>query len=220
MNREEGVTVNSTVAPSKRCPTCSEVKSRDEFHKNRATHDGLASYCKPCMKVRRTRERAENPERDRERQRRIYYANQEARKQRAYDYYHSRATVEQKAEWKRRSNERRRSTDRSEEWMRRQARKLAATVEKVDYSVVFERDQGLCYLCEEAIDGPAHFDHIVALCQGGLHAYSNIAATHPVCNMSKNGSALQDLPEVLRNRAGRKLKSIANQGETNASSKD
>lgn len=32
----------------KRCPKCGEVKTVENFHSNKRSHDGLASYCKPC----------------------------------------------------------------------------------------------------------------------------------------------------------------------------
>src|SRR2546421_6650138 len=34
--------------PTKRCPNCRLVKPATEFPRNRATRDGLATYCKPC----------------------------------------------------------------------------------------------------------------------------------------------------------------------------
>ncbi|MFI6601052.1 endonuclease VII domain-containing protein [Nonomuraea sp. NPDC050536] len=33
------------------CPRCAEIKPREEFGRNRATKDGLTSYCKPCHTV-------------------------------------------------------------------------------------------------------------------------------------------------------------------------
>jgi hypothetical protein len=30
------------------CPKCEQVKSRDDFPRNRASKNGLAAYCKPC----------------------------------------------------------------------------------------------------------------------------------------------------------------------------
>lgn len=36
----------------KKCPDCGELKSRDDFYRNKSAHDGLTSYCKPCWAVR------------------------------------------------------------------------------------------------------------------------------------------------------------------------
>jgi hypothetical protein len=46
-----GVVARST----KRCPRCGSEKSAAEFHKNRASHDGLHSECKAC-RLRKKRE--------------------------------------------------------------------------------------------------------------------------------------------------------------------
>ncbi|MGI8331873.1 endonuclease VII domain-containing protein [Actinomadura scrupuli] len=35
-------------AGSKYCPGCTEIKALEEFGRNRAAHDGLTDYCKPC----------------------------------------------------------------------------------------------------------------------------------------------------------------------------
>lgn len=35
----------------KRCPSCAEVKPIADFPKNRASSDGLGTYCKPCHNV-------------------------------------------------------------------------------------------------------------------------------------------------------------------------
>ena len=36
----------------KRCPDCREVKAANEFGSNRRSTDGLAAYCKPCLRRR------------------------------------------------------------------------------------------------------------------------------------------------------------------------
>lgn len=33
---------------AKRCPDCGDVKDVEEFHRNRAAHDGRSAYCKGC----------------------------------------------------------------------------------------------------------------------------------------------------------------------------
>lgn len=69
---------------------------------------------------------------------------------------------------------------------RRRARKLAAFVEDVDRSVVFERDKGICGICGLPVDPTDwHLDHVQPLCKGGEHSYANVQVSHPACNMRK-----------------------------------
>jgi 5-methylcytosine-specific restriction endonuclease McrA len=68
----------------------------------------------------------------------------------------------------------------------RRARRLKQFVEDVESAVLFERDQGICGICGEAVD-PLDFqmDHRVPLCQGGEHSYANTQVSHPRCNLRK-----------------------------------
>jgi len=69
---------------------------------------------------------------------------------------------------------------------RRRARKLAAFVEDVDRSVVFERDAGVCGICNLPVNlDDWHLDHIQPLSKGGEHSYANTQVSHPTCNMRK-----------------------------------
>lgn len=47
---------------AKYCPACQEWKARSEFYRNRATSDGLQSYCKPCLREKLARPPARNAE--------------------------------------------------------------------------------------------------------------------------------------------------------------
>jgi len=68
----------------------------------------------------------------------------------------------------------------------RRARKLGQFVERVYKSIVFDRDGGLCGICQEAVDPQDwHLDHIKPLSRGGEHSYKNTQVSHPVCNMRK-----------------------------------
>lgn len=43
----------------KRCPSCAETKSVEEFYRDRTQRDGLTSACKPCKRARNRRRIAE-----------------------------------------------------------------------------------------------------------------------------------------------------------------
>lgn len=51
---EQGKTVREAMEipeGHKYCPRCAEIKSKDEFGRNRSTYDGLTNYCRPCHTV-------------------------------------------------------------------------------------------------------------------------------------------------------------------------
>ncbi len=51
---------------------------------------------------------------------------------------------------------------------------------------VYERDEGVCYLCGFGVDPDDwHLDHIISLANGGTNTYDNVAVTHPACNLKK-----------------------------------
>ena len=82
--------------------------------------------------------------------------------------------------------------------MRRRAREYVAYVEDVHPIVVWERDNGICYLCGYPVSFYLmHVDHVVPISKGGMHSYANVRATHPACNQHKaarlvNGIAPQE----------------------------
>lgn len=92
--------------------------------------------------------------------------------------------------WETSNPERRRLLSRKSANTRR-ARKLDQFVEDIDPQVVFERDEGICGICDTAVIGRFHVDHIIPLSKGGLHAYNNVQTAHPTCNERK-GSKLQE----------------------------
>lgn len=77
----------------------------------------------------------------------------------------------------------------------RRARKAAAFVEVVEPEVVFTSDDYECCCCKRKVrayssDGDWHedratVDHIIALANGGKHAYSNVQTLCHRCNSSK-----------------------------------
>jgi 5-methylcytosine-specific restriction endonuclease McrA len=118
------------------------------------------------------RRRTENLERERVRQAAFREANRERLRQRRRELYLQ-------------NIERRRLKSRQEA-MLRQARKAAVVVEPVSYRAIWERDQGICYLCGGGIEpSDVHYDHVVPLSKGGAHSMANIRATHSICNLRK-----------------------------------
>lgn len=69
---------------------------------------------------------------------------------------------------------------------RRRARKLDAYIEDVDRNVIYERDNGVCGICNKAVPrDDFHVDHIIPLSRGGEHSYDNCQLSHSSCNRRK-----------------------------------
>jgi hypothetical protein len=77
--------------------------------------------------------------------------------------------------------------------LRRRARKAAGVVEDFALSEIWEREQGICWLCETEIDPLKKWphpesktlEHVIPLARGGSHTRENVALAHLVCNLRK-----------------------------------
>ena len=49
---------------TKRCPRCGQTKPVSEWHKNKASRDGLQAYCKPCLRAYRRQRMADSDRRE------------------------------------------------------------------------------------------------------------------------------------------------------------
>lgn len=69
----------------------------------------------------------------------------------------------------------------------RRARKHGVPfVEVIEFSVVYERDGGVCQICGEPIGAAEwHIDHVKPLARGGEHSYANVQLAHAHCNHVK-----------------------------------
>jgi 5-methylcytosine-specific restriction endonuclease McrA len=78
----------------------------------------------------------------------------------------------------------------------RRARERNATVERVNYELIWKRDKGICQICLKKVGRKAdvHYDHVVPLSKGGEHSYRNVVVAHAVCNLRKsNGVVVQQM---------------------------
>lgn len=172
----------------KRCPKCTRELVVESFGICRREPDGRQTYCRDCRRAYREENRA-----------RI------AAKKRA-DYEANRRQVIERvrAHYERNRNEiirerrARYAADPEPRLAENRARQVkvagASATEIVRRKVVFERDGGICQLCDQPVD-PAdfHVDHIVPLAAGGEHSYANVWLTHPRCNLVKGIRPLEAL---------------------------
>lgn len=69
--------------------------------------------------------------------------------------------------------------------------------EPVARKVVWDRDKGICCLCNlPADENNWWLEHLIPLSRGGMHSYSNVGVSHPVCNNRKNSKLISELEVV------------------------
>jgi 5-methylcytosine-specific restriction endonuclease McrA len=69
---------------------------------------------------------------------------------------------------------------------RRRARMANVELEIFTHQEIWERDHGLCGICQHPADPTNwHLDHIIPLAKQGSHTRANVQVAHPRCNMKK-----------------------------------
>jgi len=167
---------DEVVIPSeKRCPGCGVTRPSSEWYRNRTRPDGLANHCKPCMRARVAKYRAENGEKDRENARRWYKANREKAR-------------EKNRRWRKANPEKHRAY----EHRRRASKAGAFTIphteeDLLDFWRFIGVDPDRCWYC--ALDGRdsprEHTDHVIPLSKGGSETVWNKRPACASCNTSK-----------------------------------
>lgn len=165
-------------------------KRREQARKFRAAH----------LEKERERHRAAyraNPEKHRDSVRRSHQKHRESRLEYAARYKeenrdgllakgrerHQRRKIEKPFEYK-------------EECARRRARKFGIPHERLDYAAIYERDAGICHLCQKSVPVGEDlvFDHVIDLCKGGAHHPDNIKVAHYQCNRKKQLDSQKGIP--------------------------
>ena len=188
------------MSSTKRCTKCGEVKSLDEFNRDRGKPLGRCSYCRACHRESVRAWREANRDRKREYQRAWYEANRD--RQREYNRAWREANQDRYREYQRAWREANRYHLR-EYYRRRHARKRAATVEEFTIADVYAwwEELGIhtCFWCDLPFteDDRIHVDHVWPLSRGGHHAVRNLVPACERCNLSKNSS----LPHEFAERA-------------------
>lgn len=146
--------------------------------------------CKPVVERRKANE-LQNAKYDPEKRRELYLR----RRERELEY--ARLQRERNPDYHREWRVKNPLAHASHEAKRR-AQKYTTQVEDIDIEFVYERDSGICWICEHSVDkANVHLEHIIPLSRGGSHTHDNVSVSHPVCNLRK-GSLL---PEEMTNTA-------------------
>jgi hypothetical protein len=138
---------------------------------------------------------AANPEKMREKHRRWQAANPEKEHAKHSKWYaaNREKKLEQNRGWYAAHPEKLR-----EKSSRHRAIERNASIGKVDLEFIWNRANGICYLCGKAIDpSDVHYDHVIHLSKGGSHSNDNLRPTHSRCNVKKSNKIIKWIQDKL-----------------------
>ena len=168
----------------KTCSECLLEKPLDEFYSYGGTRKGKRSYCAKCCKARSARWQKNNPEKNRERVKKFYWANHEASKLRkkaaSSRYKKSHPEVG------------RQSTN------RRRVRKIGNGVFKIIPKDLQRLQRTPCQECGTM--KKLSIDHVVPISKGGTHSIGNLQSLCIHCNSSKNNKFIIERKLANANR--------------------
>ena len=188
-----GVYVDGTEIPVgyKKCGKCSHVLKLYLFNKNKDNKLHCTGNCKACQRASASKSYAKTKKK---RNYKKYYAeNKEAKQEQARKYYQNN---------KEEINAKHKlylATAKGKKVMKKAHAKRAEAIANnkgIPYTraMVLDRDRrdgefAVCYLCGEPIldttGAACHLDHVVSIVNGGLDCFTNIAAVHQTCNLTK-----------------------------------
>lgn len=164
------------------CTKCKVSKTVDQFGKNRRSSDGLQWKCKQCRYEETQAWKAKNPDRWKQHQK-SYWDRHKDKNHATQKAWREKTFASDPVAWRKRK---------VEEYHRR--KRAGEDTSPIDLKRVWERDEGICYLCLEHVSySESSCDHIIPISRDGLHVEDNVAMVHPVCNSRKGAY----LPEEL-----------------------
>jgi len=211
------------------CSECGETKLASQFYDNPGVQSGIYAACKVCIDARNDAWEKANPEKRKAINNRSGKKTRQDPEKRAVIYAKTRrwqiahpeavklhgARDREKA----RSNPARLAKMRQKtiQWFldrpgyrraasqrRRALLKGAIITDRyIDIALLYERDHGICTLCNYAVDATITWpdkripsiDHYLPLTRGGDHSYLNTKLVHHYCNTLKNNRL--ETPELL-----------------------
>lgn len=180
----------------KLCTACRIEKATSEFYKHSGRKDGLTNWCKECSKAKVSAYAAENRETVREWNKasgakfRANNREREAQRQRAY--YHANTPVRREAERKWRTANK---PTHNKLQAARRARVLKATPNWANHKYIALFYE-MARLESERLGVPVHVDHIVPLKSSrvcGLHCEHNLQLLIAADNLTKSNRVWPDM---------------------------
>lgn len=199
--------------PVKRCSTCKEHKSLNNFSKDKSRKDGFSWRCKSCH-AEMNKKYSKTPkyrEKQRIKANVRYHANKDelnakARADRlsnleekrlyARNWRASRKEIvnEKQKQWRINNPDKAKDSNR-----RSKNRRRGAKVEHYTIKQALDLYGSNCHLCGHAIDLKAprwtavpgwesglHLDHIIRISEGGKDCLENVRPSHAICNLKRH----------------------------------
>lgn len=172
---------------SKECTKCGEVKSLDEFYKQKKQKDGLTHQCKSCSKAYAAKYRKDNIEAYKEKDKLRYEQNKDyyAQKNKRWHQNNADRKLEYNREWHL-ANPGKRSAYQNKRYISQKQRTVSWANEQLIAAYYKEAKR-----LEELTGIKFHVDHIIPL-QGelvsGLHVETNLQLLPAHENLGKSNS--------------------------------
>ena len=181
---------------NKHCPDCKQIKSVDEFHNNRQSKDGKATYCKPCLLARGAAYRLANPEKVKETnkisKKKNYAKGKETR--RRFEIANRDLINARKRDWNRRNKQivheiNQRSYAKNPQLFLASAQRRYAKLKGVEQKLITQKDylrmqRMSCFYCHSK--DRIEIDHVQPIQRNGRHAIGNLVPACLPCNRSKS----------------------------------
>ena len=175
----------------KRCSTCAEYLTVDNFSSRSASPDGLSYSCKTCERA--TANNSYKNKKQKAKAQKRYQDNKEVYIERAKNRYQENKDeiLNDQAIWRQTKAGRKSVNDASK---RRRQRMLDQTPGGCDYkrSEIVERDSVdgvcICQICKLPIEDLTYdlqIDHIIPIAAGGADIKTNVQCAHKACNITR-----------------------------------
>ena len=166
------------------CAKCGESKTLADFHKSKASRDGMAYTCKPCAKERTHAYRLAHKEEGVKYRRAYWPAYQKSNKDKIAGYTKKyRLANKDKIVKYQRAYGKAHPEVSAKSVNKRRALKAGNGVFSVSDKELKRIRNSDCTHCGAV--GPSHIDHVIPLSRGGAHSLGNLMPLCKSCNSSK-----------------------------------